>query len=619
MFKKAQLKLFSLIVSILLAVFIALLSAINIITQEVISRQSQYVLEQIAAGIEYDNNEESFVLNRPESTKSSKNKKNNIWEKEFPTTEKPTTTETETTTTTSTTSVTTTTVTTAVETDSPTEEITEEYTEPEEIPKESVIEDPPPVQETDPTEPPVENTEPPTWWNPYDPNQNPQWDNNIPQWDGTGVPPWGWYPWGWYPYNYNGIPAQSNEPDGNNTYWQNTETENNEAFEQTAFDELYDGGIVQLGNIPDSDRLYDGGIMSLENSKPDNKPDNSENAAKHNNEAIPKTLGSIDFFVIMSDNNGKYISSLNNDELDQATAQKYVLKVLNSGSSSGMLDKLQYCSAKKNNGTLIVFTDKSGELEVLSQLKRTTVIIGIISILILSIVSYFLSKKSIEPIEMAFGRQKQFISDASHELKTPLTVISANADVLSGEIGDNKWLKYIQSQTERMNVLVNDLLNLTRLENNSSDFIRTDFDMSKAIMNTALPFECQAFEQNKKFSIDVDDGIMVNGSERHIKQMAAIFIDNALKYSDDGGTVKVMLKKQGDKKIFSVYNTGSGVKDEDKEKIFERFYRSDASRNRATGGYGLGLAIAKSIIDKHKFKVHVLNREGKSICFVVTL
>ena len=143
--------------------------------------------------------------------------------------------------------------------------------------------------------------------------------------------------------------------------------------------------------------------------------------------------------------------------------------------------------------------------------------------------------------------------------------------------------------------------------------------MSKAIENTALPFECQAFEQNKNFIIDVDKGITVNGSEQHIKQMAAIFIDNALKYSNDGGMVKVMLKKQGEKKIFSVYNTGQGIKEADKERIFERFYRSDASRDRATGGYGLGLAIAKSIIDKHKFKVNILNQEGKSVCFVVIM
>jgi signal transduction histidine kinase len=101
--------------------------------------------------------------------------------------------------------------------------------------------------------------------------------------------------------------------------------------------------------------------------------------------------------------------------------------------------------------------------------------------------------------------------------------------------------------------------------------------------------------------------------------MAAIFIDNALKYSNDGGTVRVTLQKMGDKKVLSIYNTGEGVKEEDKEKIFERFYRSDESRNRATGGYGLGLAIAKSIIDNHKFKLHVMNQPGKSVCFIISM
>ena len=241
------------------------------------------------------------------------------------------------------------------------------------------------------------------------------------------------------------------------------------------------------------------------------------------------------------------------------------------------------------------------------------------SFLLLSAAAFFISKKIMQPLKTAFDKQKQFISDASHELKTPLTVISANADVLSGEIGENKWLNYIRSQTDRMNVLVNDLLNLTRLENNTGDFIRTDFDLSKAIINTALPFECQAFESNKTFQVNVEEGIALNGSERHIKQMAAIFIDNALKYSNDGGTVIVTLKKQGDKKLFSVYNTGEGVKNSEKDKIFERFYRSDDSRSRATGGYGLGLAIARSIIDRHKFKITVDNEEGKSIRFTVIM
>ena len=284
-----------------------------------------------------------------------------------------------------------------------------------------------------------------------------------------------------------------------------------------------------------------------------------------------------------------------------------------------MYHSYQYYQADKSNGNLIVLTDKSYEMDMLRQLKRTTIIIGSIALIILSILAYFLSKKSIQPIKIAFNKQKQFVSDASHELKTPLTVISANTDVLQGEIGENKWLNYIKSQTDRMNVLVNDLLNLTRLENNTVELEYKYFNMSKAIVNTALPFECQAFESNKQFEVDVDDNIMLCGSEKHVKQMAAIFIDNALKYSNDGGTVRVSLKKVGGRKVLSVFNTGEGIKVEDQDKIFERFFRSDESRNRATGGYGLGLAIAKSIIDKHKFKLNIINQPGESVCFAVTM
>ena len=266
-----------------------------------------------------------------------------------------------------------------------------------------------------------------------------------------------------------------------------------------------------------------------------------------------------------------------------------------------------------------MLTDKTAEMNIMHKLKRTTIIVGIISKIFLSVGAYFISGIIVRPIKDTFEKQKQFISDASHELKTPLTVISANADVLYGEIGENKWLNYIQDQAGRMNVLVNDLLSLTRLENKSNNFVQTEFNLSQAIVNTALPFECQAFESNKNFVLNIDDDISVYGSEQHIKQMAGIFIDNALKYSKDGGTVRVSLTKEDGKTVFSVYNTGSGVKEEDKYRIFERFYRSDESRNRSTGGYGLGLAIAKSIIDKHKFKIEVENDEGKSICFIVKM
>ena len=485
-------------------------------------------------------------------------------------------------------------------------------------------------------------------------NQNQDWNNGIngwkwdgtkwvnedgSTWDGQGTPPWFTQPqgknenwWGssnpytwWMPNN----PMNPMNPDNQyikkfNEYDKHltpkvssgvpdaeeaeadTDSESSDAvLTQTACDSG-DYQIVQLGFYGESYAPY----SNTGSSTPKNKT---------SVEAIPENIGSIKYFAIMADTNGKYLATLYNDYIIDERAQRYTSAIINDRKDTGMINSYQYYRASKPNGTIMILTDKSSEKDMLNQLKRTTIIVGIIALIVLSVLAYFLSKKSIQPIREAFDKQKQFVSDASHELKTPLTVISTNADVLEGEIGDNKWLAYIKSQTDRMSVLVNDLLNLTRLENSNNELERRYFNLSKAIANTALPFECQAFESNKKFEVNIEDNIMLSGSEKHIKQMAAIFIDNALKYSNDGGTIQVTLKRSGERKLFSVYNTGQGIKEADTEKIFERFYRSDESRNRATGGYGLGLAIAKSVADKHKFKIHVLNQPGKSVCFIVTM
>lgn len=639
MFEKAHLKLFGIIASILVAVFIALLGSVNIITKAVMQRQSQQVLRQIAEGVEYDDKTSTFTFVRPENFDDRRDDKPpskpyNEPEKTAPM-QTSVTTSSETTTASETTVTTTVAVETAYE---PVQETEEQQTEPEteEIYDEPETEAPsqeeteaneptsppttalPPVVTTAPASPPKspaaeqskpehEKPEPPAEpEKPHEPQKKDEWKNPWEQWWQDGnyngpFPSWDWGQWNFGENPYIGLPEWNGDA-WNSDYsgFADEDEIQNESVLFVSGDES--GGIIQLAD------------------KAQNEADFHREEFGKPYEPVPKSLGSIDFFVIMADDDGNYLATLNNEDITAETAQNYISAILSDGAQTGMVNHtFQFYRQPKSNGTLMVFTDKSAEMDTLDQLKRTTIIIGIISIIILSAAAFFLSKKSIEPIKLAFERQKRFVSDASHELKTPLTVISANADVLADEIGDNKWLTYIKSQTDRMNVLVNDLLNLTRLENNTTDFICVDFDLSRAAENTALPFECQAFEMNRKFIVDIDEGISVNGSEKHIKQMMAIFIDNAIKYSNEGGTVKVTLSKHGDKKVFSVFNTGTGVREDEKEKIFERFYRSDESRNRATGGYGLGLAIAKSVIDKHKFKVHVENQEGKSICFVVTM
>lgn len=595
MFRKAQLKLFGVITSILLAIFIIVLTSINIVTRSFMQRQSREVLQKIASGIEYDEKTDTFTFTPPEDFEPKHS--------EPPPPEK--TVRTVTTSTTEPPTETTTTL--AVTEEQPTELPTEAEPEVTEIPETDEPETeqeteylPEPEPETDfqeETAPPAEEVT----------TESPSPTENTfpppPEWNDDDRPPD-------FPSD-NGHFPEDFPHDDRFSYWRDPHDWDYDDYDRKhddIFRQSFTGGeysIVQLGNT----------VKDILPEKPE------RNISGHKkDEPFPKSFGSIEFFVIMADDDGKYIACMNNEDLTDENAQAYITEILSNKNNTGMMDSYQFYNVPKNNGTLIALTDKSEEKKVMNQFIRTTIIIGALTLVVLSFAGYFLSKKSIEPIKTAFEKQKQFISDASHELKTPLTVISANADVLSGEIGENKWLNYIKSQTDRMNLLVNDLLNLTRLENNTSNFICTDFSLSQAVTNTALPFECRAFETNKKFIVDIEDGLTVTGSEQHIKQMTAIFIDNALKYSNDGGIVRVSLRKQGDRKILSVYNTGTGVKDSEKDKIFERFYRSDDSRTRqATGGYGLGLAIAKSIIDKHRFKISVENIEGESINFIVTM
>lgn len=613
MFKKVQLKFFAFTAGILLTLIIAVLVSINVIMKVVVERQSKVILKQIASSIEYDEKTSTFTYvddKAPPKEHEIKPETPEIKESSTSasTSAEPETSESENTTTVDTTdaahenedtpqngtSVSNEAATSANNTPS-NQTVTQTAkpttsaattTVPEDTPTEAPTSAPnnaDPESPQDETHPDHRGDEPPYWEDPMD-----YYDYNYPEYSD------------WVTWYYKNIPVPYNKD--------NNEAAEEEFTEQQSYDPEISGAVcLPLQSLGSPPILSDYTVLK------------SGEQIKRSTEPVPKSVGSIDFFVLMADKNGIYLASLNNDDLTEEAAQKYISRIMKSSSSSGMMDTLQFFTVEKNNGTLMVFTDKSAELDMLDQLTQTTTIIGILSFIALSVLTLFLSKKSIRPIKVAFEKQKQFISDASHELKTPLTIISANADVLSDEIGNNKWLNYIKSQTERMNILVNDLLNLTRLENNTSDFICCEFNLSKAIENTALPFECQAFEMQKSFDIDIQDGLTVNGSERHIKQMTAIFIDNALKYSNEGGTIRVTLKAQGDKKILSVFNTGQGVHDDEKEKIFERFYRSDDSRARSTGGYGLGLAIAKSVIDKHKFKLTVDNHEGESICFNVIM
>ena len=252
---------------------------------------------------------------------------------------------------------------------------------------------------------------------------------------------------------------------------------------------------------------------------------------------------------------------------------------------------------------------------------RTLVIVALSGSCIGLLVSYIISKKVsnwiVSPVEETFSKQVQFISDASHELKTPLAVIEANSDVLENEIGDNKWLKYIQNETQNMDKLINELLLLAKMENVESIKEYELFDLSQEAEMAASVFESMAFEKGVKIKTDIQEKIQFNGNSQDLGHVFSVLIDNAIKHSEENKEVTVSLKREKDKIVLKVSNSGEEIPREERDKIFERFYRVDKSRNRNEKRYGLGLAIAKSIVLKYKGEILVDCKDGMTIFKVV--
>lgn len=296
----------------------------------------------------------------------------------------------------------------------------------------------------------------------------------------------------------------------------------------------------------------------------------------------------------------------------------YVESALAQNERIGMVDSYMFLVESKIYGTLIVFLDNTQHEEQTEILFRATLVIGICTLAVLAIISSVLAFVATKPVKQAFDKQKAFISDASHELKTPLAVINTNIDVLESEIGVNKWLEYIKDESVRMNELVQELLCLARMDDSSSKAVFSNINLSNVVLLTVLPFESTVFESGKTLETEVDDDIMLHADESKIKHLVSILLDNAIKYSDDKGIIKVSLHMHNNKPTLEVYNTGKGIEKKDYKKIFERFYREDQARNSAKGGYGLGLAIAHSIVEEHGGKISVQSSYGHWITFTVT-
>lgn len=271
-------------------------------------------------------------------------------------------------------------------------------------------------------------------------------------------------------------------------------------------------------------------------------------------------------------------------------------------------------------GYRITYLDITSRQAILIRLIYTFLMVSLVTLIAIYFVSRFFANRSIKPIQEAFNKQTQFIADASHELKTPLAVINTNVDVLLSngtEIIDSqtKWLNYIKSEVERMSKLTNDLLYLTQIDYSCAKMFYSNFDLSKAVESVLLTMEAVIYENNLNLEYVLEPNIMFNGNSEQLQQVVMILLDNALKYTNENGNIKLDLKKENTNILLTITNTGKGISPENLPKIFDRFYRVDKSRSRESGGYGLGLAIGKAIIEQHGGRISVNSVVDKSTTF----
>ncbi len=282
--------------------------------------------------------------------------------------------------------------------------------------------------------------------------------------------------------------------------------------------------------------------------------------------------------------------------------------VIKSGDEMGSENSLVYYKTDKGSYTLVAFMDNTLLYESAWTIFRYTLIFGGASIVAFFFLSVFLARKIVNPLEESYRKQKQFISDAGHELKTPVSVVSANAELLSREVGENQWLQNIQYENERMGLLVGQLLDLARTENVTPQTEHIDF--SRLVAGEALPFESVAFEKGLSLSTNITPDIAVEGDNSQLKQIVSILLDNAIRHCEEKGEVYLSLTKEHSFARLSVINKGEEIPKEQRKQIFERFYRTDDARNGEDKHYGLGLAIAKAIVTSHKGNIEVLCYNG---------
>ncbi len=331
------------------------------------------------------------------------------------------------------------------------------------------------------------------------------------------------------------------------------------------------------------------------------------------------------FFSVRYDSDGNVI----NTDVERVSAVSDDLaaelsgRALSGNASLGFIGDYRYIiTGSGEGGKLVIFCDRGASLANFRSFRNISLVLSFFSLLILGVIIYFVSGKAVKPVAEANEKQKRFISDAGHEIKTPLAIIRADADVLGMEIGeDNEWLSDMVRQTERLTELTNDLITLSKMEEGGSTLVMEDTDLSKLVSDAAdSALKAPVLLQKIDYSEDIEEGVRIVCDRKSVYELMSILLDNAVKYCPPEGKIGLSLRSSGKRAVISVTNdTEDNMDDEAISHVFDRFYRTDSSRNSESGGFGIGLSVAKAVAEAHHGQISAQASGDKKITFTAVL
>lgn len=327
------------------------------------------------------------------------------------------------------------------------------------------------------------------------------------------------------------------------------------------------------------------------------------------------------------DSDGEILKTVGqNAEISQQVLEQAVQQALEANTREGTISSLDLRFLRQDmpSGVKIAFADRSHERDSIRSLLLSALLVGVGGLFAFFLISLYLARWALRPVERAWEQQRQFVADASHELKTPLTVILANIGILLSHRESTieqqlKWVEYTGTEATRMKQLVDDLLFLAKSDARRMPPPQTPVDLSNIAWSSLLPYESVAFEQGVTLNSSIAPNLFILGDTSRLQQLIVILLDNACKYAGEHGVVTLTLEQVQSKARLTVNNTGALIPMDQLEQIFERFYRLDQSRVRKTEGYGLGLSIAKTIVEAHGGKISAVSSAGAGTSFIVTL